>query len=135
MVNLPFVEECARFRVTPRAGTDRLTLSAVVMRDGMFVQVLTLMARIANGTAAEPYGASQAEGQVAFRGRASGRPLAEAFAELPDATLLITDSEVWLTGSASYTFRAPRPRSAPSWRTQASTPATAVRFPTSSPMS
>ena len=103
--------DIARFRVTPRAGTDRLTLSAVVMRDGMFVQVLTLMARIANGTAAEPYGASQAEGQVAFRGRASGRPLAEAFAELPDATLLITDSEVWLTGSASYTFRAPRPHS------------------------
>src|SRR6266571_963572 len=101
--------DLARFGVTPRAGTDRLALSAVILRDGMFVQVLALTMRIADENAAVPYGASQAEGQTAVRGRASGRPLPEAFAGGPDATLLITDREVWLTGLPYV--HAPRPDS------------------------
>jgi hypothetical protein len=101
----------ARFRVTPRAGAERLTLSAVVMQGRMFIQVLTLTVRISGeDAAAEPDDASPA----AVRGRASGRPLAEAFtSDRPDATLLMTDSDLWLTGSGPYTLRAKLP---PSWQ-------------------
>lgn len=75
--------DVARFRVTPRAGAEWLTLTAVITRDGMFIQVLTLTARISD--------------EVAVRSRASGRPLAEAFASVhPAAILLIQDSELLL---------------------------------------
>jgi hypothetical protein len=93
--------DLARFRVTPRAGAERLTLTAVVLRDRMFVQVLTLTMRIWGEDA-----------EVAVRGRADGRPLAEALAsDGPDATLLIADGYIWLTGAGSYALRAELPLS------------------------
>jgi hypothetical protein len=99
----------ARFRVTPRGGTEQVTLTAAVLRDGMFVQVLVLTAGIAGEAEAGPRMGGHR--RTALRSRASGRPLAEAFTESPDATLLVTDNEVWLTGAASHVIRAPRPRS------------------------
>ncbi len=81
----------ARFRVTPRAGSERLTLTAVVTRDAVFVQVLTLTLRVAEGP-----------GGAALRGRAAGLPLDEAFALDSDVTLLVANGHVWLLGCGPY---------------------------------
>lgn len=102
--------DLARFRVTPHAGARRLTLTAVVLRDGMFVQVLTLMVNIADEDAAGPHGTSPAKGQAALRSRASGRPLADAFVSGgPDVTLLVIDNRVCLIDLGRNAIRATLP--------------------------
>ena len=98
----------ARFRVTPRRGADRLTLTAVVMQDGMFVQVLTLTVGVADSHAAtRPQPVPPPTG-AGIRVVASGRPLAAAAASgRPDATLLMVNGEIVLTTPSTVIARLP----------------------------
>ena len=97
----------ARFRVTPRAGTDRLTLTAVITQDRTLIQILSLAVPVSGEDAAAGAslaGASPARAGAAVRSRASGRPLAEAFAsDGPDVTLCVIGNDLCLRGpSAMY---------------------------------
>jgi hypothetical protein len=105
----------ARFRVTPRAGTERLTLTAVITQDRMFIQMLSLTVPVCGEDAAAGAalaGASPARAEVPVRGRASGRPLAEAFAsDGPDVALWVIGDELSLRGAGPYAMRAMLPYS------------------------
>jgi hypothetical protein len=104
----------ARFRVTPRAGSECLTLNAVVMRDGTFIQLLMMTTCIAEQVAAAPGVPSSARAGADVRVRALGRPMGEAFAaDKPDATLLIAGQQILLTGYTAKSFKA---QLSPSWQ-------------------
>jgi CHAT domain len=100
----------ARFRVTPRGGAGWLMLTAVVLRDRMLVQVLTLKARLRAENTGGPDGGQQARAAVAVRAAASGRPRAEAFAsDGPDVTLWMTGDGIGLRGPGPYAIKATLP--------------------------
>ena len=99
----------ARFLVTPRAGTEQLTLNALITRDHTFVQLLTVTLRVddkgAEATPAEAHGAGDA-----VRALAGGYPLAAArAAQTPYAHLLLRDKLLTLTVAGSYTMEAELP--------------------------
>jgi hypothetical protein len=90
--------DAARFLVRPRPGTDRLVLTALVLRDGQFIQRLRLVIAV--------------EGEPRVRLLASGRPLAEArIPGGPDATLVVEPGSLRLIGSEQ--LRARRPDGSP----------------------
>lgn len=91
--------DLARFVVTPRPGAESLTLTAVVTHGAVFIQLLTLTVQVADAGWVVGSGSGTAAGADAVRGRADGRPLAEAFIpDGPDAALVMADDGLWLIG-------------------------------------
>jgi hypothetical protein len=97
--------DLARFRLTPHARAGQLTLTAVVTRGSMFVQVLTLTVQVW----AEEAPAGPSRRPTVVRGRATGRPLAEGFgSDGPDASLEFIAGDLMLRTDAEA-IRAPLP--------------------------
>jgi len=116
----------ARFRVTPRAGTERLTLTAVITQDRMFIQVLSLTVPVSGEDAVA--GASPALAEVAVRSRARGRPRAGAVAaHRPDRTLLVNGNDLYLMGAGPYAMHATLPYSPERLAEIAARPRTALQ--------